>query len=101
MNNMIPEPYSIIDIVLSVSGSALAILGSLIACIGVYVNNQKHDHIQAMRLWSWSNPMLCVWAVGWCAGLWDGAVPVAGLAIMYAYYSISNRMGLQAYERGE
>jgi hypothetical protein len=82
---------------IEILGSALAIIGSLIACIGVHVNNQRHDHIRAMKLWGWSNPMLCVWSVGWCLNLWDGAVPVAGLAVMYAYYSLSNRMGLKDY----
>jgi hypothetical protein len=85
---------------IEIIGSALAIIGSLIACIGIHFNNQRHDHIRAMELWSWSNPMLCVWSVGWYLNLWGGAIPVVGLTIMYSYYWISNYIGLRNYKRG-
>lgn len=85
--------------ILSVIGIALSLGGSLIACYGVHVNNQRLDHADAMYWWGYSNPMLCIWAFGWCLTLWDGSIPMLGLGCMYLYYSVSNRLGMRKKER--
>ena len=88
--------------ILAMFGGALSAIGSLLACYGVYVNNQKHQHQKAMKLWSISNPMLFLYSLGYVAGMWQDALPMAILALMYAYYSVSNFDGIMRYKiKGE
>ena len=75
-------------------GPALAILGSILACYGVWVFNVRGDPRTANLVWCVSNPMLCVWAVGYLLHFWDGGlVPIGVLAAMYGYYTMASWWG--------
>lgn len=96
------EHSEVFTMILPIIGGALSAAGSVIACYGVYVNNQQHKHQLAMKLWSISNPMLCAYSAGYLFGLWQDAIPMAILALMYAYYSVSNYDGIMRYKvKGE
>ena len=86
-----------IDNLFSIVGTTLAVLGALLSIVGTTVNNLKHDHVLAMRIWAWSNPMLAAWAIGYIAGIWDGALSVAALLGMYLYFAVTNWWGLRKY----
>jgi hypothetical protein len=81
-------------ITLSDIGSILATLGSLIAIYGTLVNNLKRDHFRAMQIWQYSNPILFIWAIGFCFNLWEGGFPGAFMAAMYLVFAVTNRYGL-------
>lgn len=75
-------------------GTSFAIIGSILACYGVWVFNVRGDPRTANLIWSWSNPLLCVWAVGYLLNLWDGGIlPIGILAAMYGYYTVSSWWG--------
>jgi ABC-type xylose transport system permease subunit len=75
------------------------VLGSILSVIGTLVNNLEHNHILAMRIWAWSNPMLAVWAIGYLAGIWNGGVSVGALLGMYAIFTVTNWWGLRKYKQ--
>jgi hypothetical protein len=75
-------------------GTACAVLGSTLACYGVWVFNVKKDPATANILWAFSNPILFVWAVGYIAQAWDGLMPITVLAGMYGYYTVASWWGL-------
>lgn len=79
---------------LTLIGSSLAISGSIISVAGALINNLKHDHRRAMRLWMVSNIMLLAWSAGFISGLWNGGVSVGALMAMYLIFSVSNFWGL-------
>lgn len=79
---------------LALIGSSLAISGSIISVAGALINNLKHDHRRAMRLWMVSNIMLLAWSAGFISGLWNGGVSVGALMAMYLIFSVSNFWGL-------
>jgi hypothetical protein len=79
---------------LALIGSSMAISGSIISVAGALINNLKHDHRRAMRLWMVSNIMLLAWSAGFISGLWNGGVSVGALMAMYLIFSISNFWGL-------
>lgn len=79
---------------LALIGSSLAICGSIISVAGALINNLKHDHRRAMRLWMVSNIMLLAWSAGFISGLWNGGVSVGALMAMYLIFSVSNFWGL-------
>jgi hypothetical protein len=72
----------------------MAISGSIISVAGALINNLKHDHRRAMRLWMVSNIMLLAWSAGFVSGLWNGGVSVGALMAMYLIFSVSNFWGL-------
>jgi hypothetical protein len=82
------------DSTLALIGSSMAISGSIISVAGALINNLKHDHRRAMRLWMVSNIMLLAWSAGFISGLWNGGVSVGALMAMYLIFSISNFWGL-------
>lgn len=80
---------------LALIGSALAVVGSLLSIIGTLVNNLlvnklPNNHLHAMRLWAWSNPMLAIWAIGYIAGIWNGGVSVGALLVMYSIFTVTS-----------
>lgn len=79
---------------ISVIGTALTIFGAVISCIGVVVNNLMLDHTQAMQIWRFSNLILLAWSVGLWRGWWDGGLSSLALVGMYAWYSVTNEIGL-------
>jgi hypothetical protein len=79
---------------LALIGSSMAISGSIISVAGALINNLKHDHRRAMRLWMVSNIMLLAWSAGFISGLWNGGVSVGALMAMYLIFSVSNFWGL-------
>lgn len=79
---------------LTLIGPSLAICGSIISVAGALINNLKHDHRRAMRLWMVSNIMLLAWSAGFISGLWNGGVSVGALMAMYLIFSVSNFWGL-------
>ena len=78
----------------AVVGSALAIAGSLVSLYGACVNNLYHEHRKAMKIWAVSNLLLLLWAIGYTAGWWDGAIAGVALIVLYLVYSITNFWGL-------
>lgn len=75
-------------------GYVLVIGGSIISIVGSLVNNLQHKHREAMMWWMVSNPLLCAWAIGNVAGVWNGGISVSALAAMYGLYAITNLYGL-------
>lgn len=78
---------------ISLLGLLLATLGSILACYGVWVFNVRKDPQTANAIWCFSNPMLCVWAIGYLEQLWDGLLPMTALALMYGYYTAASWWG--------
>lgn len=75
-------------------GSGLAIGGSILSITGALVNNLRHDHRKAMEIWMFSNIMLLLWACGYLAGYWNGALSMGAVALMYGAFTVSNAWGL-------
>ena len=75
-------------------GLDLAVLGSVISCIGVLFNNIILNHILAMQIWAFSNPILLVWAYGNWKRWWDGGISGMALFGMYSVFTISNLYGV-------
>ena len=75
-------------------GLDLAVIGSIISCVGVIANNILLDHIMAMEIWMVSNIFLFIWSYGLYRKYWDGGISGAVLCGMYAFYSITNLWGL-------
>lgn len=48
------------DSILPIIGASLAVIGSIISVIAAHINNVHRDHVRAMELWGWSNPMLVI-----------------------------------------
>ena len=61
------------------------------------MNRLPNNHIIAMRIWAWSNPMLAVWAIGYIAGIWNGSLSVGALLVMYSVFTATNWWGLRKY----
>ena len=76
-------------------GFPIAITGTAISLYGIYLNNQKHDHVGAMRIWFWSNPILTIYFVGQALGFWNGSLSSAAMAGLYGVFTVSNWKGLQ------
>jgi len=75
-------------------GLDLAVIGSVISCLGVVANNLMLDHILAMQIWMFSNIFLLAWSFGLWKGWWDGGLSGLVLFLMYGFYSITNAWGL-------
>ena len=75
-------------------GTILIISGSVISVIGAFANNIWLDHIIAMEFWRFSNIILLLWAVGLYRKWWNGGLPVICLCGMYAFYMVTNEIGL-------
>ena len=84
-----------------VIGSMLAIIGTVFSILGALDNNLFHHHRRAMILWSISNPILFIWAIGFLIGWWDGGLSISFLAAMYLLYIFSNTYGMWKYKKKE
>jgi hypothetical protein len=70
-------------------GSILSIVGSAIGIIGTLINSLWLNHNLAILVWMISNPLLLVWAVGGHNKWWDGGLSYAALVIMYVVFTVS------------
>lgn len=76
-------------------GPALAIVGSLLAIAGSFVNSVWLDHLSAMRCWRVSNLILFVWGLGFLANLWDGGLSMLAVVVMYLVFFVSTEVGIR------
>jgi hypothetical protein len=76
-------------------GTLLLISGSVVSVAGAYSNNIYLDHKLAMQIWRVSNILLFAWAIGLWRKWWCGGLPAVVLAGMYAFYEITNEIGLE------
>jgi hypothetical protein len=79
--------YKIIGSVLAVSGAALTVIGTI-------VNSFWLDHITAMGIWMFSNPIMLAWAIGYDRKYWDGGLTGKALISLYLLLTIFNAYGL-------
>jgi hypothetical protein len=70
-------------------GSILSIVGSAIGIIGTLVNSIWLNHNLAILVWMISNPILLVWAIGGHKKWWDGGLSYLALVIMYVVFTVS------------
>lgn len=77
-------------------GLDLAVLGAIISCLGVFANNILLDHILAMQIWMFSNPVLMLWAIGNWRRWWDGGLSGLALTGMYVIFTVTNLIGLMS-----
>lgn len=87
-----------INFLISVVGICLATGGSILSIIGTLINNLRHNHVGAMKIWGFSNPMLATWAVGYLMGWWNGSLSVGAMLVMYLVFTITNWWGLMKYK---
>lgn len=83
------DHFSIKDI-----GLDVAVIGSIVSCVGVIANNLMLDHILAMQIWMFSNIILLVWSYGLWKNWWNGGISGMVLCGMYAFYAVTNVWGL-------
>ena len=77
-------------------GFVLAVAGSIASVVGTLYNNLKHDHRKAMEIWGYyANPLLLVWAIGFCFNLWDSGLSGGAFVLLYSVNTISNWYGLR------
>jgi hypothetical protein len=70
-------------------GSVLSIVGSAIGIIGTLVNSLWLHHNLAILVWMISNPILLLWAIGGHKKWWDGGLSYMALVIMYLVFTVS------------
>jgi hypothetical protein len=70
-------------------GSILSIVGSAIGIIGTLVNSIWLNHNLAILVWMISNPILLVWAIGGHNKWWEGGLSYMALVIMYVVFTVS------------
>jgi Ca2+/Na+ antiporter len=75
-------------------GLDVAVLGSIVSCIGVIWNNIFLDHVAAMQIWALSNVLLMIWAYGMWKHWWEDGLSGLVLCLMYAFYTVTNVYGL-------
>jgi hypothetical protein len=75
-------------------GYSIAVLGSALSVFGTFANNLLLDHVLAMQIWMFSNPILLAWAFGNRKGWWDGGLSIDALMVMYAVFTVTNFIGL-------
>lgn len=75
-------------------GLPIALTGTCISLYGIYLNNQCRDHVSAMMVWFYSNPILTVYFIGQSIGWWNGGLSSAAMAGLYAVFTYSNWKGL-------
>ena len=75
-------------------GTILLIAGTAVSVTGAFVNNVYLDHIFAMKIWRFGNIIFFCWAVGLWKKYWDGGTPALLLCGLYAFYGITNEIGL-------
>lgn len=76
------------------TGTIILISGTIVSIAGVLANNLMLDHTLAMRIWTFSNILLFVWAVGFWRKWWTNGIGALFLVVMYAIYIITNEIGL-------
>lgn len=77
-------------------GLPISIIACIISAAGVWYN-MRHEHIEAMKLWNWSNPTMVLYFAGQTAGLWNGGLSSLAMAVLYAVFTYTNG----GEERGE
>jgi hypothetical protein len=75
-------------------GSILAISGAFLTIVGTVVNSFWMDHLAAMAIWMFSNPIMLAWAIGYERGYWDGGLTGKALIGLYAGLTVLNGIGL-------
>jgi hypothetical protein len=75
-------------------GLSLAIVGSVISCIGVVANNILLDHVLAMVIWRASNYIFVVYFFGNWRNWWDGGLSAGVMCVLYAVFAATNEWGL-------
>jgi hypothetical protein len=75
-------------------GSALAVSGAFLTIVGTIVNSFWLDHVTAMIIWCFSNPIMLAWAIGYFKGYWDGGLSAKALIGLYAGLTVFNTYGL-------
>jgi hypothetical protein len=76
-------------------GSVLAIGGSVLSLTGALINNLFLDHILAMMIWSFSNPLYLIYFIGIDYKWWNGQhVSTRAVILSYSIFTISNFYGL-------
>jgi hypothetical protein len=75
-------------------GYSLAVTGSALSIIGTLVNNLWLDHIFAMWIWLFSNPILYIWSIGVIKHRWHNGLSMAAIATMYLVFFVTNVIGL-------
>jgi hypothetical protein len=84
---------------LETAGAFLAISGSLVSIYGALLNNLFHNHIGAMKVWTFSNVFLMIWSYGNSLHLWNGGLPSAFMGVMYSIFTVTNWYGLRKYHK--
>jgi hypothetical protein len=79
---------------LKLIGSVLAVSGAALTIIGTLVNSIWLDHIAAMGIWLFSNPIMLAWAIGYDREYWDGGLTGKALITLYLVLTILNAYGL-------
>lgn len=75
-------------------GSILAISGAALTIIGTLLNSLWLDHISAMGIWLFSNPLMLAWAYGYDQGYWNGGLTGKALIALYLALTFLNAYGL-------
>ena len=75
-------------------GLPISLAGCAISLYGIYLNNQAKDHLGAMVVWGYSNPILTTYFVGQTFGFWNGGLSSAAMAVLYGVFTVSNWRGL-------
>ena len=70
-------------------GSILSIVGSAIGIIGTLINSIWLNHNLAILVWMISNPILLLWAFGGHKKWWNGGLSYMALVIMYIVFTVS------------
>lgn len=70
-------------------GTALAIAGTLISAAGTIVNTFSMDHILALHIWFFSNPIMLAYFIGHRFEKWNGRLSLDAMIALYILFTIS------------
>jgi len=70
-------------------GWVLIVLGSGFGIIGGIINAINY-HDAAIDVWTISNFLLVLWAIGFIKGWWNKKISVEALVLMYAVFTVCN-----------
>jgi hypothetical protein len=75
-------------------GSVLAVSGAFLTIVGTIANSFWLDHVAAMGIWMFSNPIMLAWAIGYDRKYWDGGLTGKALISLYLLLTVFNAYGL-------
>ena len=75
-------------------GFLISLVSSIVALIGVWQFNQRQDYTGARSTWFYSNTGFVLYFAGRCAGLWDGGLGDAVMAVYFGLMWWSNWRGM-------